>query len=68
VKLNGDEAILHASNVHLRKIIKQYDVLSIDEERKMFLQLINQLTSPTFIMRFGYFCIQNFFIRGVQNS
>jgi hypothetical protein len=61
VKLIGDEATLHASNVHLRKTIKQYDVFSIDEEWKMFLQPIYELTSPTFNTRFGYFCIQIFF-------
>ncbi len=67
MKLISDEATLHTSNVHIRKIIKQYDVLLIDEERKMFLQPIYQLTSPTFNTRFGYFCIQ-FFLRGAQNS
>ncbi len=47
VKLNGDEVALHAFNASLGKTIKKYDVLSIDEERKMFLQPICQLTSPT---------------------
>lgn len=61
MKLIGDETTLHAYNVHLKKIIKQYYVLSIDEEWKMFLQLIYELTSPIFNMRFGYFFIQFFF-------
>ncbi len=67
MKLIGDEATLHTFNAHLKKTIKQYDVLSIDEKRKMFLQPIYQLTSSTFNMRFGYFCIQFFFIKGAQN-
>ncbi len=69
MKLNGDEVALHAFNASLEKTIKKYDVLSIDEEWKMFLQPICQLTSPTsFNTKFDYFYIQNFFIRGVQNS
>jgi hypothetical protein len=69
VKLIGDEVALHAFNASLGKTIKKYDVFSIDEERKMFLQPIYQLTSPTnFNMKFGYFFIQNFYIRGAQNS
>ncbi len=67
MKLIGDEVTLHAFNARLKKTIKQYDLFSVDEERKMFLQPVYQLISPTFNMRFGYFCTQNFFIKGAQN-
>jgi hypothetical protein len=63
MKLIGDEVGLHAFNVNLGKTIKKYDVFSIDEEQKMFLQPIYQLTSLTsFNMKFGYFCIQIFYL------
>jgi hypothetical protein len=65
VKIVGDKATLQSSGVGLGRFIKKFDVLLIEEEWKMLLQSICQPTSPIGLnLKFGYFCIRNFFIQG----
>jgi hypothetical protein len=53
------------SNASLGKSIKHSNVLSIKEEHAMPSQVVCQPTSPYGLnIKFGYFCICNFFIRG----
>ncbi len=65
MKLADDKTTLQAFNTNLGKVIKKFDVLSIIEDQKMLAQSISQPTSPFELnLKFGYFCILNFCIRG----
>jgi len=72
VKVVSEKTTLRASNAGLRKSIKKSDVLSIEEQHAMLSQMVCQPTSPYgHNIRFGYFFINNFFIRGcfeLQNA
>jgi hypothetical protein len=65
VKVVGDEMTFQSSLVGLGKVIKKIEMLSIKEERQMLTQAICQPNFPFSLnIRFGYFYVLNFFIRG----
>jgi hypothetical protein len=65
VKIVGDKIVLRALNAGFGKSTKKFDVFSIKEEHAMFSQMIYQPTFPYGLnLRFGYFCVRNFFIYG----
>jgi hypothetical protein len=65
VKVYSDEAILRFSTINLGKIIKKSNLLFIEEERKMLVQSMCQLTSPSSLnLRFAYFTCEFFLLKG----